>query len=107
MKYEKTKFMVLCFSDKRFSGEVTALIRLGETCPPDMKAAVNKKIAKVSRKLANVLDEEVVCERLNELEDIFDKIAERLEKTKQGTCKVTAEVIIIHNLQILIHVSVY
>ncbi|XP_053402476.1 ganglioside-induced differentiation-associated protein 1-like isoform X1 [Mercenaria mercenaria] len=65
---------------KRFSGEVTHLIKVSEALSPEMKETINAKIVKVSRKLANVLNKEEVAKCLNELEDVFNKIAELLEK---------------------------
>ncbi|XP_045191510.2 ganglioside-induced differentiation-associated protein 1-like isoform X2 [Mercenaria mercenaria] len=67
-------------SGKRFSGEVTHLIKVSEALSPEMKETINAKIVKVSRKLANVLNKEEVAKCLNELEDVFNKIAELLEK---------------------------
>lgn len=68
---------------RRFSGEVASLIKTSESCAPEMKEAINAKIVKVSRKLADLLDPEIVSKHLDELEDIFDKIAARLEKSKR------------------------
>jgi hypothetical protein len=80
----KSRASLIIFAGKRFSGEVTHLIKFSEKCPPEMKETINAKIVKVSRKLANVLDREEVAKHLNDLEVIFDRIEERLNKTKRG-----------------------
>jgi hypothetical protein len=58
--------------------------KLESSPAPELRAALERKIEKVSNRLKLVMDEKLVVKQLDDLEFVFDKIEERLLKTKRG-----------------------
>lgn len=71
------------FTVKRFSGEITRLRKIQETCNPDEKQVLAEKISDISHRIEVLLDVEKVSKLLDDLETVFDKIEERLEISKR------------------------
>ncbi|XP_045194366.2 ganglioside-induced differentiation-associated protein 1-like [Mercenaria mercenaria] len=70
-------------AEKKFSGEISNLRKKRGSSSPELQDAIDKKIVKVSERLATIMDENKVMKCLDDLELIFDEIEKRLKKTKQ------------------------
>ena len=62
-----------------------------KTCPPDLKEAFKIKHQKVVTRIDLIMNENKVGKILDSLEEVFDQIAARLEKSKKGKANKTSE----------------
>lgn len=67
------------------SGEINKLQNRRESSPAELRDAIDKKILKVTQFLDKMMDVNKVSQVLDDLEGVFDKIENRLEKSKTGT----------------------
>ncbi|XP_045192246.2 ganglioside-induced differentiation-associated protein 1-like [Mercenaria mercenaria] len=69
-------------ADKMFTEDINKLRRKRENSPPEVQDAIDQKIDKISSRLSTVMNETKIIKCLDDLEPIFDKIEERLEKSQ-------------------------
>ncbi|XP_052769290.1 ganglioside-induced differentiation-associated protein 1-like [Mya arenaria] len=83
--YEDRPWLINRFTRKRIDSSWTAredeYRRQLLTCKPELRECFEKKLGRSSRRHARVLDENDVGKCLDNLEPVFDKLEERIQKT--------------------------